>query len=295
MARRRAFTLIELLVVIAIIAVLVAILMPSLNHAKELARDAACAMQMRGALVAFSIYNAQYRCGLQNYDPNCKLWKEGIPAQWDTWRTSDPDQIAHMTPSYETPAAWKMYVDWHNTDLQQFPCTGEASSGCSYWRGYLQQGRFASYRQLGCSAKSYVGDASWDQPYGGAHGGNQVEPIRTDTIKEATPFLFYGLPGVIPGGIAYGRGGNIGVPAGAWGWYQGVQSTNYGKRGPIFSCAQPFVGGVTQTTHRPRWGGIGGGDFSCQPCAENVGMSDGSVKWYENENPGRVPFYINPL
>ncbi|MHC4328499.1 MAG: type II secretion system protein, partial [Planctomycetota bacterium] len=42
MYRNKAFTLIELLVVIAIIAILMAILMPTLNRAREQGKRAAC-------------------------------------------------------------------------------------------------------------------------------------------------------------------------------------------------------------------------------------------------------------
>ena len=54
---RRGFTLIELLVVISIIALLVAIMVPSLAMARELARRAACAVNLRNIGTGLALYS----------------------------------------------------------------------------------------------------------------------------------------------------------------------------------------------------------------------------------------------
>ena len=58
---RQAFTLVELLVVIGIIALLIAILLPSLNRARAAAQFVACASNMRQVGLAMRIYAGESR------------------------------------------------------------------------------------------------------------------------------------------------------------------------------------------------------------------------------------------
>jgi prepilin-type N-terminal cleavage/methylation domain-containing protein/prepilin-type processing-associated H-X9-DG protein len=60
MSRRNAFTLIELLVVIAVIAVLMAILMPALNRAREQGKRAACLNNLKQLALSWNLYTDDF-------------------------------------------------------------------------------------------------------------------------------------------------------------------------------------------------------------------------------------------
>lgn len=73
------FTLIELLVVISIIALLMAILLPSLHKARELAKQAVCASTLQGFGRGFHLYageNRDYLCS-GSFDPEVSKGRDG--------------------------------------------------------------------------------------------------------------------------------------------------------------------------------------------------------------------------
>ena len=61
MLRRRAFTLVELLVVIGIIAILMAILLPTLSRAQEAAKKTVCLSNMRQLSDYLKLYSVAYK------------------------------------------------------------------------------------------------------------------------------------------------------------------------------------------------------------------------------------------
>jgi prepilin-type N-terminal cleavage/methylation domain-containing protein/prepilin-type processing-associated H-X9-DG protein len=83
MSRKNAFTLIELLVVIAIISLLVAVLLPSLTTAKELARQTACMTQLRTIGLAENYYIQENHDQIiftrgEGFTPYCSYWASYI-------------------------------------------------------------------------------------------------------------------------------------------------------------------------------------------------------------------------
>ncbi len=80
----RAFTLIELLVVIAIIAVLIAILLPAIGHAKKTSKALACQAQLRGQGQGLVLYNNDHKeAVIPSYNMTGTTGGSGVPL--DGW------------------------------------------------------------------------------------------------------------------------------------------------------------------------------------------------------------------
>ena len=87
--RRPAFTLIELLVVVSIIALLIAILLPSLAAAREKARIVTCAVQLKQIGTGFILYAQDNRDQFITHASGSSMVYGGHPGTWPGYGAPD--------------------------------------------------------------------------------------------------------------------------------------------------------------------------------------------------------------
>ena len=117
---RRGFSVVELLVVVAIIAVLLAIVVPGIGRAKELARRAVCMTSLRGLAQACHSYAAEREQRLPNmHDYGGSQYNASSYWLSLKWRRMLMDEYAIRRCNFYCPsnqAGWNLDTLWEHQD-----------------------------------------------------------------------------------------------------------------------------------------------------------------------------------
>lgn len=162
MQRERAaggFTLVEMLVVIALVALLIAMLLPSLQSARAMARQATCLAHVRMCNTAVLAYAADF-----------KGWGPPHPGE------AASASLGRTFPRWYNGSNWPAY----NVAFPSITPEGPTYSGADPYLGYTPQTPMASrvyYRTKGCPTFPDELPAAWDVAY--VANQRLLDPWRT--------------------------------------------------------------------------------------------------------------------
>jgi len=129
---RRGFTLVELLVVIAIISLLISILAPSLNVAKDIAKQVVCASNMNSTAKGLLLYGHMnddkyppYRMSMKGGQPYVNGFYISMEAMFHTGKVGDLDPV---TLQQRYRGAGIAYSAGCIPDPQYFYCPAQMNS-----------------------------------------------------------------------------------------------------------------------------------------------------------------------
>jgi len=135
--RRRAFTLVELLVVIGIIALLISMLLPALNAAKERANALKCQANLRTMMQAFLMFASEHKGALPGNKHDT-----GQPLEKRDWLTGFGLGYGGQPTRYKPPYTGTVYKyiakqpsegpglpSYYSTSSQAYICPSMANTG----------------------------------------------------------------------------------------------------------------------------------------------------------------------
>lgn len=171
-SRRRGFTLVELLVVIAIIGVLVALLLPAVQQARESARRMQCGNNLKQYGLAIQTYHDVW-----NKIPNSKLAQSGDPL-YPSWHSTILPQMEQQ-PLFDK-ISWRQTGNYGWNSIVNTPtnpnavarmvqvpytrCPSDSSPESSDWAQTSYAGSGGSQPLFSGCTTQYSGQPGWPAP-----------------------------------------------------------------------------------------------------------------------------------
>ena len=190
---RRGFTLVELLVVIAIIGILIGLLLPAINAAREAGRRASCLNKVRQVGLAFANYASTFNNSFPGSAQTIKATATATTLtiggysflvkllpfmEYDSLYRQLPQTLTGgnvLTAASGTTTAAKALYNALNTSMKEFVCP---SNGNAYYQEPSvtpPKYAFTNYKAMGASCKSSLLMAS--VPTGTApYGTSSIHP-----------------------------------------------------------------------------------------------------------------------
>ena len=186
--RRRGFTLVELLVVIAIIGILVALLLPAVQAAREAARSAHCKNNLKQIGLALQLYHDVNRCfpWAEPASPNISgwAWSTVILPYMEQKSIYDDIDWNHVSNTPENADVIKHFIDTY-----QCPSAPEAELvSCCYLLPGVEDSAETNYVAVGTSRPQWQALA----PRGAMGAGvmHRASNIRLADVTDGTSNTF---------------------------------------------------------------------------------------------------------